>query len=71
MICDSLKEACKDADVVSEAMSVTKENMEEFKLEWFKKGATVFSMGSFLYRHYEDFKTPSWWWITTECIRST
>lgn len=56
VICDSLKEACKDADVVSEAMSVTKENMEEFKLEWFKKGATVFSMGSFLYRHYEDFK---------------
>lgn len=56
VICDSLKEACKDADVVSEAMSVTKENMEEFKLEWFKKGATVFSMGSFLYRHYEAFK---------------
>lgn len=56
VICDSLKEACKDADVVSEAMSVTKENMEEFKLEWFKKGATVFSMGSFLYRHYEDLK---------------
>lgn len=56
VICDSLEEACRDADVVSEAMSVTKENMEEFKLEWFKKGATVFSMGSFLYRKYEDFK---------------
>ncbi len=56
VICDSLEEACRDADVVSEAMSVTKENMEEFKLEWFKKGATVFSMGSFLYRQYEDFK---------------
>lgn len=56
VICDSLEEACRDADVVSEAMSVTKENMEEFKLEWFKKGATVFSMGSFLYRQYDDFK---------------
>lgn len=55
VICDSLQEACEDADVVSEAMSVTKENMEEFKLSWFKKGATVFSMGSFLYRQYDDF----------------
>ncbi len=55
-ICDSLEAACRDADVVSEAMSVTKENMEEFKLEWFKKGATVFSLGSFLYRKYDDFK---------------
>lgn len=55
VICDSLEEACRDADVVSEAMSVSKENMEEFKLEWFKKGATVFSMGSFLYRKYDDF----------------
>lgn len=55
IICDSLREACEDADVVSEAMSVSPENLEEFKLEWFKKGATVFSMGSFLYRKYEDF----------------
>ena len=59
VICDSLEEACRDAVVVSEAMSVTKENMEEFKLEWFKKGATVFSMGSFLYRKYEDFKNTT------------
>ncbi|MCR4674352.1 MAG: ornithine cyclodeaminase [Lachnospiraceae bacterium] len=55
ILCDSLEEACRDADVVSEAMSVSKENMEEFHMEWFKKGATVFSMGSFLYRKYEDF----------------
>lgn len=55
IICDSLRESCEDADVVSEAMSVSAENLEEFKLEWFKKGATVFSMGSFLYRKYEDF----------------
>lgn len=59
VICDSLEETCRDADVVSEAMSVTKENMEEFRLEWFKKGATVFSMGSFLYRKYEDFKNTT------------
>lgn len=59
VICDSLEEACRDADVVSEAMSVTKENMEEFRLEWFKKGATVFSMGSFLYWKYEDFKNTT------------
>lgn len=59
VICGSLEEACRDADVVSEAMSVTKENMEEFRLEWFKKGATVFSMGSFLYRKYEDFKNTT------------
>lgn len=55
IICDSLEEACRDADVVSEAMSVTKQDMEEFHLEWFKKGATVFSMGSFLYRQYDEF----------------
>lgn len=54
-ICSTLREACKDADVVSEAMSVTKENMEEFHLDWFKRGATVFSMGSFLYRQFDDF----------------
>lgn len=54
-ICGSLEEACRDADVVSEAMSVTKDNMEEFHMGWFKKGATVFSMGSFLYRNYEEF----------------
>lgn len=55
ILCDSLEEACKDADVVSEAMSVTKQDMEEFHLSWFKKGATVFSMGSFLYRQYDEF----------------
>ena len=55
VLCDSLEEACRDADVISEAMSVSKEHMEEFHLEWFKKGATVFSMGSFLYRKYDDF----------------
>lgn len=54
-ICDSLEEACRDADVVSEAMSVTKENMEEFHKDWFKPGATVFSMGSFYYKNFDEF----------------
>ena len=54
-ICASLEEACNDADVVSEAMSVTKYDMEEFHLSWFKPGATVFSMGSFLYRQFDEF----------------
>ena len=54
-ICDSLEEACRDADVISEAMSVTKENMEEFHMEWFKPGATVFSMGSFYYKNFDEF----------------
>ena len=54
-ICASLRETCGDADVVSEAMSVSKADMEEFHIEWFKKGATVFSMGSFLYRKFDDF----------------
>lgn len=55
VLCDSLEEACRDADVVSEAMSVSKQDMEEFHTDWFKKGATVFSMGSFLYRQFDDF----------------
>lgn len=55
IICESLEEACRDSDVVSEAMSVTKQDMEEFKPDWFKKGASVFSMGSFLVREHEKF----------------
>lgn len=55
IICETLEEACRDADVVSEAMSVTKQNMEEFKLDWFKKGASVFSMGSFYVQEYDKF----------------
>lgn len=54
-ICSTLEEACRDADVVSEAMSVTKQDMEEFKMEWFKKGATVFSMGTYFSKEYEKF----------------
>ncbi|MBP1584210.1 MAG: ornithine cyclodeaminase [Lachnospiraceae bacterium] len=54
-ICETLKEACADADVISEAMSVTPDKAEEFHLDWFKKGASVFSMGSFLYRDFDEF----------------
>ena len=53
ILCDSLEEACRDADVISEAMSASPANLEEFKKEWFKKGATVFSLGSFLWRDFD------------------
>jgi len=53
-ICDTLEQACRDADVISEAMSVTPDKAEEFHLNWFKKGASVFSMGSFLYREFDE-----------------
>lgn len=56
-ICSTLEEACRDADVVTEQMSVNKADMEEFKPDWFKKGATVFSLGSFYYTEYD--KLPS------------
>lgn len=52
-IAASLEEACRGADVVSEAMSVTKEDMEEFRPEWFKKGSTVFSLGSFYFKEFD------------------
>ena len=55
-ICDTLEQACRDADVVSEAMSVSLDQAEEFHLDWFKKGASVFSMGSFLYRNFDELK---------------
>ncbi len=53
-ICETLEQACRDADVVSEAMSVSPDKAEEFHLKWFKKGASVFSMGSFLYRDFDE-----------------
>ncbi len=52
-ICENLGQACMDADVISEAMSVSPDKAEEFRLEWFKKGASVFSMGSFLFREFD------------------
>lgn len=53
ILCKTLEEACRGADIVSEAMSVTKQDMEEFKPDWFKKGSTVFSMGSFFVKEYD------------------
>ena len=53
-ICETLEQACRDADVVSEAMSVSPDKAEEFHIKWFKKGASVFSMGSFLYRDFDE-----------------
>ena len=53
-IMEQMEQACGDADVVSEAMSVTLDQAEEFHLDWFKKGAAIFSMGSFLYRNFAE-----------------
>ena len=53
-ICDTLQQACEGADVVSEAMSVSPDKAEEFHLDWFKKGASIFSMGSYLYRNFDE-----------------
>lgn len=53
-ICETLEQACRDADVISEAMSVSLDQAEEFHLDWFKKGAAIFSMGSFLYRNFDE-----------------
>lgn len=53
ILCDSLEEACRDSDIISEAMSVTKQDMEEFKTEWFKKGSTIFSLGSFFLKEFD------------------
>ena len=53
-VCETLEQACRDADVISEAMSVTPDKAEEFHIEWFKKGASIFSMGSFLYRNFDE-----------------
>ncbi len=53
ILCDSLEEACRDSDIISEAMSVTKQDMEEFKPEWLKKGSTIFSLGSFFFKEFD------------------
>lgn len=51
--CDSLEEACRDADVVSEAVSVTKQDMEEIDPSWFQKGSTIFSLSTFFVRQFD------------------
>ena len=56
IICNTLQEACEDSDIVSEAMSVTKQDMEEIKPDWFKKGSAVFSMGSFFVKEFDKMK---------------
>lgn len=53
-ICATQEEASRDVDVVLEAMSVDKNDMEEFRPEWFKPGCTVFSLGQFYYTAYEQ-----------------
>lgn len=53
-ICETLEEAVKDADIVSEAMSTEKGKWPAFKMEWFKKGAVVISTGSFWMENYDE-----------------
>jgi ornithine cyclodeaminase len=45
-ICATLEEAVKEADIVSEAVSVEKKDIPVFQPEWFKKGALVITSGS-------------------------
>lgn len=54
IICDTLEEAVKDADIVSEAMSTEKGKWPSFKMEWFKKGSVVISTGSFWLDNFDD-----------------
>ena len=43
----TVEEACREADVVREAVSGTKAEMEELKPNLLDKRAALFSMGSF------------------------
>ena len=53
LICDSLEEAVRDADIVSEAVSVEQKKIPVFQPEWFKKGALIITSGSmYLDRDY-------------------
>lgn len=46
IICDDLKEAVKDADIISEAVSVAHHQWPVFKPEWLKKGCVFISSGT-------------------------
>ena len=45
-ICETLEEAVKDADIVSEAVSVQHKDIPYFDEKWFKKGALIITSGS-------------------------
>ena len=45
-ICDTLEEAVKDADIISEALSTDPKKIPWFQPEWFKKGALIITSGS-------------------------
>lgn len=46
-ICETLEEAIRDTDIVSEAVSCREGEWPEYKREWFKPGAVVISTSTF------------------------
>lgn len=46
VICDDLEEAVRDADIISEAVSVANRQWPMFEPEWFKPGCVVISSGT-------------------------
>ena len=47
IICETLEEAIRDTDIVSEAVSCKEGEWPEYKREWFKPGALVISTSTF------------------------
>lgn len=47
IMCETLEEAIRDTDIVSEAVSCKAGEWPEYKVEWFKPGATVISASTF------------------------
>lgn len=46
ILCDTLEEAIRDADIISEAVSVEKRQWPVIEPEWFKPGCVVISSGT-------------------------
>lgn len=46
-ICETLEEAIRDSDIISEAVSCKEGEWPEYKAEWFKPGVTVISASTF------------------------
>lgn len=47
IMCETLEEAIRDTDIVSEAVSCAAGEWPEYKVEWFKPGATIISASTF------------------------
>lgn len=55
IMCETLEEAIRGSDIVSEAVSCREGEWPEYKAEWFKPGATVISASTFN-MNYESIK---------------